>query len=71
MTIKELINQKIDNLSNSEQKKVLDFVNILGQQQTKAENEEWNYFSLEEAMRDLENDNLPEYTQVDLIEKWQ
>jgi hypothetical protein len=34
-------------------------------------NQEWNQFSLEQAMRDLENDNLPEYTETDLIEKWQ
>ncbi len=35
------------------------------------ENQEWNQFSLEQAMRDLENDKLPEYTEADLIEKWQ
>ncbi|MBC5794325.1 hypothetical protein H5968_03965 [Sphaerospermopsis sp. LEGE 00249] len=35
------------------------------------ENEDWNEFSLEQAMRDLENDHLPEYTESDLIEKWQ
>ena len=34
-------------------------------------NQQWNQFSLEQAMRDLENDNLPEYTDTDLIEKWQ
>lgn len=34
-------------------------------------NQQWNQFSLEQAMRDLENDNLPEYTETDLIEKWQ
>ncbi|MFM7575225.1 MAG: hypothetical protein ACKO4S_19200 [Snowella sp.] len=34
-------------------------------------NKEWNQFSLEQAMRDLENNNLPEYTETDLIEKWQ
>jgi len=33
--------------------------------------QEWNQFSLEQAMRGLENDNLPEYTETDLIEKWQ
>jgi hypothetical protein len=38
---------------------------------TNKENEEWNKFSLEQAMRDLENDHLPEYTESDLIEKWQ
>ena len=34
-------------------------------------NQEWNQFSLEQAIRGLENDNLPEYTETDLIEKWQ
>jgi hypothetical protein len=34
-------------------------------------NQQWNQFSLEQAMRDLENDNLPEYTETELIEKWQ
>jgi len=34
-------------------------------------NQEWNQFPLEQAMRGLENDNLPEYTETDLIEKWQ
>jgi hypothetical protein len=38
---------------------------------TNKENEEWSEFSLEQAMRDLENDHLPEYTESDLIEKWQ
>jgi hypothetical protein len=35
------------------------------------ENEEWNQFSLEQAMKGLENDELLEYTEADLIEKWQ
>jgi hypothetical protein len=34
-------------------------------------NQQWNQFSLTQAMRDLDNDNLPEYTESDLIEKWQ
>ncbi|WP_071189231.1 hypothetical protein [Trichormus sp. NMC-1] len=38
---------------------------------TNKENEEWNEFSLEQAMRGLENDHLHEYTESDLIEKWQ
>jgi hypothetical protein len=29
--------------------------------------EEWNKFSLEQAMRGLEDDNVPEYTEADLI----
>lgn len=38
---------------------------------TDQENQAWNQFSLEQAMRGLETDNLPEYTEADLIEKWQ
>jgi hypothetical protein len=34
-------------------------------------NQQWHQFFLTQAMRDLENDNLPEYTEVDLIEQWQ
>ncbi len=45
--------------------------NILIPILTNKENEEWNEFSLEQAMRYLENDHLPEYTESDLIEKWQ
>jgi hypothetical protein len=33
------------------------------------ENEEWNQFSLEQAMKGLENDELSEYTEADLIEE--
>ena len=71
MGIKQLINQKIDNLSEEEQKKVLDFVAFLQKKDREVENEEWNQFSLEQAMKDLESDNLPEYIEADLIEKWQ
>ena len=38
---------------------------------TDQENQAWNQFSLEQAMRGLEEDNLPEYTEADLMEKWQ
>ena len=67
MSIKELINHK----SESEQKKILDLINLIQQQSFERECQRWNQFSLEEAMRDLENDQLPEYTEADLIEKWQ
>lgn len=36
-----------------------------------SEVEEWRALSLEQAMRGLDDDNLPEYTEADLIEKWQ
>lgn len=71
MSIKELINHEIDNLSESEQRKVLELINLVQQKGVKNESQEWSDFSLEQAMRGLENDLLPEYTEADLIEKWQ
>ena len=71
MSIKELINHKIDSLSENEQKKILDLINLIEQHSFERDCQRWNQFSLEEAMRDLENDELPEYTEADLIEKWQ
>lgn len=63
------IGYKINDLSTNVPQKVLESVyNLLSDE---LENQEWNQFSLEQAMRDLENDNLPEYTKTDLIEKWQ
>ena len=61
----------IDNLSENEQRKVLDLINLVQQQNVKSENQQWSEFSLEQAMRGLENDLIPEYTEADLIEKWQ
>ena len=71
MRLKQLIKQKIDNLSEDEQKKVLNFVDFLQEKSHEIETKEWNQFSLEQAMRDLEDNNLPEYTEADLVEKWQ
>ncbi|WP_324282730.1 hypothetical protein VKI21_09615 [Cyanobacterium aponinum UTEX 3222] len=71
MSIKGLINQKIENLSESEQMKVLNLIDIVQQENLKTENQLWSQFSLEQAMKGLENDLIPEYTEADLIEKWQ
>ncbi|MBD2393778.1 hypothetical protein H6G11_05860 [Cyanobacterium aponinum FACHB-4101] len=71
MSIKGLINQKIENLSESEQMKVLNLIDIVQQENLKTENQLWSQFSLEQAMKGLENDLIPDYTEADLIEKWQ
>ena len=65
----ELLEQAISKIKNlpSDQQDAIASI-ILEEIQV---NQEWNQFSLEQAMRDLENDNLPEYTETDLIEKWQ
>ncbi|PZV25346.1 MAG: hypothetical protein DCF12_15410 [Snowella sp.] len=65
----ELIKQAISKLKTlpSDQQEAIASI-ILEEIQV---NQEWNQFSLQQAMRGLENDNLPEYTETDLIEKWQ
>lgn len=69
--IKQLIDQKLESLPEEKHKKGLDFVGLLTKENLESENTEWNQFSLEKAMQGLENDELPEYTEQDLIEKWQ
>jgi Protein of unknown function (DUF2281) len=71
MSVKEIISQKIENLSENKQIEVLDFIDFLLKKNLEEENEEWNQFSLEQAMKGLENGELSEYTEADLIEKWQ
>ena len=71
MSVKQSINQKLDSLSEKEQKQVLEFVDLVHQRSCDQENDEWNQFSLEQAMKGVEDDNLPEYTEADLVERWQ
>ncbi len=75
MSIKQIIQDRIDVLSEEKQTEVLTFLNSLIESQHEydhhqQENDEWSRFSLEQAMQGLEDDNLPEYTEQDLKEKW-
>jgi hypothetical protein len=74
MSIKQIIQDKIDTLSEKKQTEVLTFLNSLIESQheydRQHENDEWSLFSLGQAMQGLEDDNLPEYTEQDLKEKW-
>jgi hypothetical protein len=75
MTVKQIIQAKIDILPESKQTEVLNFLNSLIESDrelsSQQENLEWSQFSLTQAMQGLENDNLPEYTELDLLDKWQ
>ena len=66
--LKELIKESVREVLQEER---LTLYNALIPDINNQENEEWNQFSLEQAMKGLENDNLPEYTEADLMEKWQ
>ena len=74
MSIKQIIQEKIDILPENKQTEVLNFLNYLIERQQEIsiqqENVEWSQLSLIQAMQGLENDSLPEYTEQDLKQKW-
>jgi hypothetical protein len=74
MNLQKQIADKIQSLPEDKQQEVLIFIEFLLQKNVqddvKKEDEEWNYFSLNQAMTGLEKDDLPEYTMADLKEKW-
>lgn len=65
MTTAEQINRNLDNLPAAFQREVLDFVEFL-LHKTANEEKDWSEFSLAQAMRGLENDVMPEYSDADL-----
>ncbi len=75
MLTAEKVSQEVQKLPDAFQKEVLDFVEFLlhkSQNETaQKEEREWNNFSLKSALRDMEDDEFPPYTDADFIEKWQ
>ena len=69
MTTAEQINKNLQKLPATFQQQVLDFVEFILHKRI-SEDQEWSEFSLAQAMRGLENDEMPEYTDADLKEKW-
>ena len=74
MELSKLISQKVVILREREQKEVLDFVEFLlqktSQEGDQKETDDWNRFSLTQAMAGIENDNPLEYTEADLKQRW-
>jgi hypothetical protein len=74
MIVVEQVTDKLRKLPLSFQEEVLHFVEFLSQKaqerEAVSEEEQWSEFSLSEAMRGLEDEDLPEYTEADLKEKW-
>jgi hypothetical protein len=74
MTIKQVIQERINILPESRHAEILSFLDSLIESQidsdTQQENQEWSRFSLEQAMIGLEDDLLPEYSEQDLKIKW-
>jgi len=74
MSTTEKISQQVHQLPESFQKEVLDFIEFLltktKLEKSRQENLEWFNFSLSSAMREIENENGPNYDESDLKEKW-
>ena len=70
MIVTEVLNSKMQNLPVAAQTEVLHFVEFLSQkyEQQESEDRQWSEFSLNQAMKDLE-DETP-YSEEDLQEKW-
>ena len=69
----EKITKRIIKLPKKSQVEVLHFVEFLLSKSGATEkeyNQKWNRFSLEQAMKGLENDDLPVYYVSDLKEKY-
>jgi hypothetical protein len=66
----ESIFQKAKALPGSLQTEVLDFVEFLERKHASPQ-EDWAALSLTSALRRMENEEWPPYSESDLIEKWQ
>lgn len=69
MEITDRIVEKIKSLPEEKQAEVLDFVDFLEKKIRESENEDWRKFSLETAMREIEDEESL-YTMDDLKEKF-
>lgn len=74
MKMIDKITQRIKRLPENSQKEVLLFVEFLlsksGVYEAGMDTQSWNKFSLDQAMKGLEKDDLPEYYESDLKEKY-
>ena len=74
MIVTEKINRRVEKLPIEIQLEILDFVEFVAQkaekQNASEENRQWTDFSLAQAMKGLEDEEIPEYTEADLKEKW-
>ncbi len=74
MSTVERINQQVQKLPEPLLSEVLHFIEFLMAkaipENTRQEDLQWSRFSLSEAMRGLENENMPIYDETVLKEKW-
>ncbi len=70
----EQIADRLERLPPSLQREVLDFIEFLSQKlangEAASEDDKWQRFSLAQAMKGLEDEDSPEYSEADLKERW-
>lgn len=69
MSTVDRIHEQVQHLPESAQQTVLDFVEQLARQ-LRQEDYDWASWSLQVAVRGMENDVWPEYGEMDFKEKW-
>ena len=71
MTTVERIHEQAQRLPELLQAEALDFIEFLMQRQSvRKEDLDWAHFSLDAAMRDIEDEDVPIYDESDLKERW-
>ncbi|MCX7044930.1 MAG: hypothetical protein NTX50_05500 [Candidatus Sumerlaeota bacterium] len=74
MSTADLIFMTVKQLPQDRQAEVLDFAEFIHGRAASADNNDdasWKAFSLSSAMRGMENDDMPEYSEKDIKESYQ
>ena len=69
MKLEDIIQDRVHRLPEAVQREVLSFVEFVAQRDA-AEDDAWSRMSLAGAMRGLENESWPEYSDADLKDRW-
>jgi len=70
MNTEEKINGLLKELPAELHVEVLDFVEFLSRKR-RIDDLQWSQLSIESALRGMEEEDGPEYTDEDLVERWQ
>lgn len=70
MNIADRINEQVQALPERMQEEVLNFVGYLSHKLLQ-EDRRWSEFSMRSALRGMEDEEWPEYSEEDFKEKWE
>ena len=69
MKLDDVIHQKVQRLPETVQREVLSFVEFVSQRD-RVEDDAWSEMSLAGALRGLDDERWPDYTDADLKDHW-